>query len=251
MHLPHPIPKVQQHISWCVERCLWPPQGHPVADRRAKTMDLQPIFPSLRCSLCSFSGLTNPFLILLLSAAVIPKLMVIPSSRGFPPLVLILRVSIFFPDLPWSSNGSPQSLLCWQPFAMFYLICGCKTKCFSYLSPLVMSMFQIHHWCTRICKGTYFSSHGVLALTDRDCHCPPTWVCHECASCTALMVSKAFLKSLLAFSSDFQLELFKYFFLFSENGLSNTCRSQKPKMFASHRQYSPFLRGDRKCRGQS
>lgn len=149
MHLPHPIPKVQQHISWCVGRCLWPPQGHPGTHRRAKIMNLQPIFPSLHCPLCSVNGLINPFLILLQVfpsrvLPVIPKLMVIPSGRSFPPLVPILRVSIFSPDLP-CSNGSPQSLLFWQPFAMFYLICGYKIKCLSYLHPLMMTMFQIHH----------------------------------------------------------------------------------------------------------
>lgn len=139
MHLPQPIPKVQQHISRCVGRCLWPPQGHPVTYRRGKITDLQLVFSSLRCPLCSFNGLNKHFLIPLRIfpsrvLPVIPKLMVIPSGGGFPPLVPILRVTIFFPDLPWSSNSAPQSLLCWQPFAMFYLICGYKTKCFSYLS---------------------------------------------------------------------------------------------------------------------
>lgn len=78
------------------------------------------------------------------------------------------------------------------------------------------------------------------------------------------MVNKA---KVLAFSSDFQLELFKLFFfcllfyLFFGFGFGFWFFPQKmgyqiqglkkTKMFASYRQYSPFLKGERKCWGQS
>lgn len=95
MHLPHPLPKMQQLISWGVGRCLWPPQGHHVTHRKAKIMDLQPSFPSFPSSspvpsAHSMASL-DLFLILLkvfLSRVqpVTPKLVIIPSGRGFCPL---------------------------------------------------------------------------------------------------------------------------------------------------------------------
>lgn len=74
------------------------------------------------------------------------KLLVTPSDKCFPTfLSFFFKVSMSFSDLPQSSYGSPQSFLSWQPFAMFYLFGCCKTKCFSYLCPVVMGVFQIHH----------------------------------------------------------------------------------------------------------
>ena len=133
----------------------------PTGEAGGKAMDLQHILPSLHYPHCSLNGLSNPFLIFLRlfpSGGFAPTLLVIPSGRGFPPLLSFFKVSVSFPDLLQSGYGSPQSLLCWQPFAMFYLFCFCKTKCFSYLCPLVMSMFQIHHWCIQRCKRETFLS---------------------------------------------------------------------------------------------
>lgn len=151
-YLPHPIPKTHQHSSWCAERHTWPlaspgtpcdPQERQEAKPRFSSTSfphrtilpahsMASVTPSSSSSGCS--PLEN----------FLSKLLVTPSGRGFPPLLSIFKVSVSFPDLPQSGYGSPQSLLCWQPFAMFYLFCCCKTKCFSYFCPLVMGMFQIH-----------------------------------------------------------------------------------------------------------
>lgn len=100
----------------------------------------------------------------------LPELLVTPSFRGFPPLLSFFKVSVSSPDLAQSGYGSPQSLLCWQPFAMFYLFCCYKTKCFSYLYSLMMGR---HHWPIQRCNGRHFSSSGILALTGSGYDCLP------------------------------------------------------------------------------
>lgn len=151
--LTHPIssPK-QQHTSWCVGRCTWPLASPRTPCDPQERQEAKPWISStsfLHCAVlpaCSMAAVTPSSSSSGCSPPehLLPKLLVIPSSRGFSPLLSFFKVSVSFPDPPQSGYGSPQSLLCWQPFPMFYLFCCCKTKCFSYLCPLVMGVFQIH-----------------------------------------------------------------------------------------------------------
>lgn len=179
-----PIPSHENEV----QKSLWPPQGHPVTSRRGRRRSqgspAHPFFiiPSSLLTLRPQETLLHPSW-LYPSAAFISRITVTPSSKGFLQFFFffsLLELSLAFLDLPCGSYGSPQSLLCWKPFAMFYLFCCCKTKCFSYLCPLVMVMFQIHRWCIPRWNGRHFSLHGVSALTDRGCNCLSIWVCQSC-----------------------------------------------------------------------
>lgn len=107
---------------------LWP-----AGEAEGEARDLQPILPSLHRPPCTLNGLSNPFFISSSSCCYplecfLSKLLVTPSGMGFPPLLSFFKVPVSFPDLPRSGYGSPQSLLCWQPFAMFYLFLLLQNK---------------------------------------------------------------------------------------------------------------------------
>lgn len=56
---PSPPQNAAAHFLGCGKVPLASPR-RPVTYRKAKIMDLQPIFPALHCPLCSFNGLTWP-----------------------------------------------------------------------------------------------------------------------------------------------------------------------------------------------